>query len=150
MSGRVQGLIVVLFLTTLGAVVSASAQTRLFRDPTELQDVIEAPLNTLVRTAARNTDPHPAAFTVTADGAPQRFDIQLSARGISRRTGGICTSPPLRLDFDGDAVRGTLMQGQNRLKLVTRCRNGANYEQLIVLEYTAYRLYNEITPLSFR
>ena len=150
MSGRIQGFIVVLFLTTFGAVVPASAQTRLFRDASELQVVIEAPLNTLVRTAARNTDPHAAAFTVTVDGAPQRFDIQLSARGISRRTGGICTFPPLRLDFEGEAVRGTLMQGQNRLKLVTRCRNGANYEQLIVLEYTAYRLYNEVTPLSFR
>lgn len=148
MPRHIQGVIVVLFLTTIGAVVPASAQTRLFRDNSELQVVIEAPLNTLVRTAARNTDPHAAAFTV--DGAPQRFDIQLSARGISRRTGGICTFPPLRLDFEGDAVRGTLMQGQNRLKLVTRCRNGGNYEQLTVLEYTAYRLYNEITPLSYR
>ncbi len=42
------------------------------------------------------------------------------------------------------------MQGQNRVKVVTRCRGGAAYEQLTVLEYTAYRLYNEITPLSYR
>jgi hypothetical protein len=149
MSRHIQGVIVVLFLTTIGAFVPASAQTRLFSDSSELQVVIEGPLNTLVRNAVRNTDPHAAVFTVAALDPPQRFDIQLSARGISRRTGGICTFPPLRLDFDGAAVRGTLMQGQNRLKLVTRCRNGANYEQLIVLEYTAYRLYNEITPLSY-
>lgn len=42
------------------------------------------------------------------------------------------------------------MQGQNKLKLVTRCRPGTSYEQFLVLEYTAYRLYNEITPLSYR
>jgi hypothetical protein len=42
------------------------------------------------------------------------------------------------------------MQGQNRLKLVTRCRSGASYEQMLVLEYTAYRLYNVVTPMSFR
>ncbi len=150
MPRHIQGVIVVLFLTTIGAFVPASAQTRLFSDNSEVHVVIEGPLNTLVRNAARNTDPHPAVFTITAAGAPQRFDVQLSAGGVSRRTGGICSFPPLRLNFNGDAVRGTLMQGQNKLKLVTRCRNGANYEQVTVLEYTAYRLYNEITPLSFR
>jgi hypothetical protein len=45
-------------------------------------------------------------------------------------------------------VRGSLFQGQNKLKLVTRCLG--NGEQLVALEYTAYRLFNEITPLSFR
>ncbi len=39
------------------------------------------------------------------------------------------------------------MRGQNRLKLVTRCRSGANYDQLIVLEHSdnadlAMRIYN--------
>ena len=151
MSGRIQGLVVVLFLTTIGAVVPASAQTRLFSDDSELQVVIEAPLNTLVRTAARNTDPHRRRVHRHRRAARRSASTSSSsAGGVSRRTGGICTFPPLRLNFDGDAVRGTLMQGQNRLKLVTRCRNGANYEQLTVLEYTAYRLYNEITPLSFR
>jgi hypothetical protein len=150
MSRTIQGAIVVLFLTTIGAFVPASAQTRLFTDTSEVQVVIEGPLGSLVRNAVRSTDPVPAVFTVSDAGSPQRFDIQLAAGGVSRRTGGICTFPPLRLNFDRDAVRGTLMQGQNKLKLVTRCRNGANYEQLTVLEYTAYRLYNEITPLSFR
>ncbi|MGH6951972.1 MAG: hypothetical protein ACREH4_13990 [Vitreimonas sp.] len=150
MSRHIQSIIVVLFLTTIGAFVPASAQTPLFSDSSELDVVIEGPLNTLVRNAVRNTDPHPAAFTVTSVGAPTRFDIELSAGGVSRRTGGICLFPPLRLNFAGDAVRGTIMQGQNKLKLVTRCRGGANYEQITILEYTAYRLYNEITPLSFR
>jgi len=136
------------FLTAIVA-FPASAQHPLFSDSTEVQIVLEAPLNSLVRNASRNTDAVPAVATITAPGGQaERFDIQLSPRGFSRRTGGICSFPPLRLDFD--TVRGTYMRGQNRLKLVTRCRNGANYEQLTVLEYTAYRLYNEITPLSYR
>ncbi|HYD86861.1 MAG TPA: hypothetical protein VEA80_05260 [Vitreimonas sp.] len=144
----VRGFIAGFFLTALAA-FPASAQHPLFSDDAEVQIVLEAPLNTLIRNADRSTDAVPAVATITAPGAQaERFDIQLSPRGFSRRTGGICTFPPLRLDFD--ATRGTSMRGQNRLKLVTRCRNGANYEQLTVLEYTAYRLYNEITPLSFR
>ncbi|MFO1016047.1 MAG: hypothetical protein U1E03_00485 [Hyphomonadaceae bacterium] len=151
MPRTLQTAIVVFFLATFGVSVPASAQTRLFSDDSEIQLTIEGPLGSLVRASRRNTDAVPAVVTVTVPGgAAERFDIQLSPRGFSRRTGGFCTFPPLRLDFAGDAVRGTEMRGQNKLKLVTRCRPGASYEQLNVLEYTAYRLYNEITPLSFR
>ncbi len=143
--------VLVAAIFAIGAVCApAVAQTRLFSDDSELQISIEGPLSTIVRTAERSTDPRPAAFIVQDGEAARRFEIELSAGGISRRTGGICTFPPLRLNFDADAVRNTVMQGQNKLKLVTRCRNGARYEQLTVLEYLAYRLYNEITPLSFR
>lgn len=126
----------------------AVAQTRLFSEDSELPIVVEGPINDLVRRAARNTDPAPAALVI----GEQRFEMELSPRGFSRRTRGICQFPPLRVDLSGPAAtrRETIMRGQNRLKLVTRCRSGANYEQLIVLEYLTYRLYNEITPLSYR
>lgn len=126
----------------------AAAQTRLFSEDTELPILIEGPINDLVRRAARNTDPAAAALTI----GEQRFEMELSPRGFSRRTRGICQFPPLRIDLSGPGAsrRETIMRGQNRLKLVTRCRSGANYEQLIVLEYLTYRLYNEITPLSYR
>ncbi|MBC7767623.1 MAG: hypothetical protein H7124_02445 [Phycisphaerales bacterium] len=137
------------FVLAAAAAFPAAAQTPLFSDSTEVGIVLEAPFNSLVRGASRNVDPVPAVATVTApEGQAERFEIEIAPRGFSRRTGGICNFPPLRLNFD--ATRGTFMQGQNRLKLVTRCRGGANYEQLTVLEYTAYRLYNEITPMSFR
>lgn len=135
-------------LAALCMAVPAAAQTRLFSDDSELPIIVEGPINDLVRRAPRNTDPSPAALTIDN----QRFDMELSPRGFSRRTRGICQFPPLRIDLSGPgtARRDTIMQGQNRLKLVTRCRSGQNYEQLIVLEYLTYRLYNEITPLSFR
>lgn len=126
----------------------ATAQTPLFSSDSELPIVVEGPIGEIVRRAARNTDPAPAVLTIDN----QRFDMELSPRGFSRRTRGICQFPPLRIDLSGpgSSRRDTIMQGQNRLKLVTRCRSSANYEQLIVLEYLTYRLYNEITPLSFR
>lgn len=149
MAGLSKALFASVAIAAASWILPAAAQTRLFSENSEVQIVIEAPLNTLVRASQRSTDPYPAVATVTPPGATAvRFDIELSARGFSRRTGGICNFPPLRLQFDG--TRGTFMQGQNRLKLVTRCRSGGNYEQLTALEYTAYRLYNEITPLSYR
>jgi hypothetical protein len=121
----------------------AMAQTRLFSEDSEVQLVIEAPLNSLVREARRNTDPHPGTLTITETGST--FPIELSARGLSRRTRGLCNFPPLRMDIDGER-RGTILQGQNRLKIVTQCQQ----EEDVILEYLAYRLYNEITPYSYR
>lgn len=136
-------------LALSSAALPAAAQTELFSDNSELQLVIEAPLNTLVRESRRSTDPHPATLTLTGAGEPQQWQMQLSPRGFSRRTRDLCSFPPLRIDLEGSR-QGSIFQGQNKLKIVTRCRPGANYEQFIVLEYLTYRLYNEITPLSYR
>lgn len=132
-------------LAALCASAPAAAQTRLFSADTELPIVIEGPIGDLVRRAARNTEPVPAVLTME----DHRFDIELSPRGFSRRTLGICQFPPLRINLTGER-QGTTLQGQNKIKLVTRCRPGGSYEQLTVLEYTTYRMYNEITPFSFR
>ncbi len=124
----------------------AAAQTPLFSDNSEIEITVEAPFTTLVRTARRNTDPYPGALI--HDG--QRYNLLVSARGQTRRTTDRCTFPPLRIDFENNELRETLFRGQNRLKLTTHCRASASYEQYYVLEYTAYRLYNELTPMSFR
>ena len=151
MPGKIRTAIVGLFLTTIAFIAPATAQPRLFSDDSEIQLLIEAPLTDLVRAAPRSTDPFAAGVTWSGEGGDAtRYDIQLSPRGLSRRTRGICAFPPLRLDFDQSAMRGTPWRGQNRLKLVTTCRSGANHQQLIVLEMLAYRMFNEITPRSFR
>ncbi len=123
-----------------------AAQTPLFSDNSEMAVTIEAPFSTLIRTSRRSTDPYPG--TLVHDGA--RYNLLVSARGMSRRVGGICTFPPLRIDFENNELRDTIFRAQNRLKLTTHCRPTSNYTQLYVVEYMAYRLFNEITPLSFR
>lgn len=126
----------------------AFAQTRLFSDNSEIAITLSGPLGTIQRNAARSTEPRPGTVTL-AGATPQTFNVQIGARGYTRRAGGICQYTPLRLDFQG-GTRGSLFQGQNKLKLVAPCRGGDAYQQLVVLEYLAYRLYNEMTPMSFR
>jgi len=139
---------ILLALAFFAASAPAAAQTPLFSDHSELEILIEGPVQTLVRRAARNTDPINVTLSVT--GHEPRWELELEPRGISRRTGGICNFPPLRLDFAPGTTRDTLFRGQNRIKVVTRCNSGSNFEQMTALEYLAYRLYNEITPLSYR
>jgi len=130
----------------------AAAKPQLFDDGAPpLQIVITAPFPALVRAAPISTKPFPATLSVTdGDGPAQSMPIQVSARGHSRRIGDYCTFPPLWLKFDKASAKGTLFHGQHKLKLTTYCRPGPDYEQRIVLEYLVYRLYNLLTPMSFR
>jgi hypothetical protein len=128
----------------------AAAASHLFTDDAPLHLTITGPFAKLARLAKYNTDPYPATLALTDDaGAGQAFPIQVRARGISRRE-LYCTFPPIYLLFDKEAMHGTLFHGQKKLKLVTYCMPPPEYEQRIILEYLIYKLYNLITPESFR
>ena len=85
-------------------------------------------------------------LTTGAESLP----IRLSPRGITRLRKETCQFPPLRVDFSAAPPATSLFAGQRRLKLVTHCRPSENFQQHLLLEYAAYRLYNQLTPLSFR
>ena len=44
----------------------------------------------------------------------------------------------------------SLFAGQRQLKLVTHCRASEGFQQYVLMEYATYRLYNQLTPMSFR
>jgi hypothetical protein len=129
----------------------AMAADRLFPDAAPLHITLTAPFPTLVREAKSSLKPFPATLTLTDPaGAAQSFAIQVRARGLFRRKSGSCAFPPILIEFDKEAMRGSLFHGQKKLKLVTYCSPPPDYEQRIVLEYLIYKLYNLITPMSFR
>ena len=45
---------------------------------------------------------------------------------------------------------GTLFEGQDKLKLVTHCQKSNRFQDLYIREYAAYKIYNTLTPLSFK
>jgi hypothetical protein len=80
-------------------------------------------------------------------GAMQRLSIAARTRGNFRRTMGGCTYPPIMLLFhDSVKVKGTLFHQQKKLKLVMPCKG----DQYVVREYMAYRVYQLLTPMSFK
>ena len=110
--------------------------------------MITAPLSTLLR--ARPKDPEvPGVFSYKeADGTPVDLDIKVRARGNFRLR--ICDFPLLHLNFRKAQVEGTLLDHQNKLKMVVHCKDSRRYEQSVLREYLAYRLLNALTDLSFR
>lgn len=122
----------------------------LFADDTVLDVTIEAPLAALmdVRPDKAYLD---GSFTYTkADGGLHKLGLKLRTRGNYRRAPEHCDFAPIRLNFPKGQVKGTLFDGQDKLKLVTHCQNNdPKYEQLVLREYLAYRMLHELTPKSF-
>jgi hypothetical protein len=55
------------------------------------------------------------------------------------------------LNLKTKTTKGTLFDGQDKLKLVVPCKLGQDYwEQYVLMEYMAYRTLNVLTDISFR
>jgi len=129
-------------------VAAAGSPDPLFQDDATLKVMITAPLSTLLR--ARPEQPELAGvFSYKeADGTSVDLDMQIRARGNFRKR--ICDFPPLNLNFRKSQVEGTLLEHQNKLKVVAHCKDSLRYEQAVLREYLAYRILNSLTDLSFR
>ncbi|MDX2183838.1 MAG: hypothetical protein SFW08_07640 [Gemmatimonadaceae bacterium] len=126
---------------------------KLFRDKSELlQITITSDLKKFVRMRERGRPPIPAKldWKVGSDTAVGTLPIQIGTRGNFRLRDRNCSFPPVRLILNEDVAKKTLWAGQKRLKLVTRCNEGKDYEQYILQEYALYEIYNLLTPMSFR
>jgi hypothetical protein len=129
---------------------SALAAPRpLFASEAILKLRIEAPFDSLVRTAPGSTKPYDATLTLLEPTA-EAYPIRLSARGISRRSPNACDFPPLRIEFKERPADASVFSGQRALKLATHCRRAGDFQNYNLLEYAAYKLLNVLTPVSFR
>jgi hypothetical protein len=143
----------ILTLVALASMIGlpAMAANPLFaNDAPPLRMTLTGPFSTLAHGAKYSLQPYPATLALTDQpGAAQTLPIQVRARGITRRK-YYCEFPPIYLLFDKATVKGSLFHGQRRLKLVAWCQASAGFGQRVRLEYLAYKLYNLITPMSFR
>jgi hypothetical protein len=84
------------------------------------------------------------------DGTTASIPVQIRTRGHVRRRPDICSFAPLRVEFTKGGTKGTVFTGQSAIKLGTHCQDGSSFDQYVIREYSVYRLYNLITPRSFR
>lgn len=120
----------------------------LFASDAPIQLTIQGPIGDLVRNSERS--PSTVGATLSLAGSADTHAIRLTPRGITRLRKETCGFPPLRVEFAQPPAAASLFAGQRRLKLVTHCRPAASFQQHLLLEYSVYRIFNLITPLSFR
>ena len=111
---------------------------------------IEAPLSTLVKDRPEEKYLDSLFYYVDSNGDEQQLDLKIRVRGKYRARKSTCNFPPIRLNFKKGQVKDTEFAGQDKLKLVTHCQTRrSSFEQLVLREYLAYRVYQELTDKSF-
>jgi hypothetical protein len=125
---------------------AADGPKPLFASDEVLSLTLTGPLDTISRMKGAK----PVSGVLKVGGAaPETLPVSLSVRGITRRMEEVCSFPPLRVEFTEKPGPTSIFKGQKHLKLVTHCQPTTDYQQYLLLEYTAYRLYRALTPESF-
>lgn len=89
----------------------------------------------------------PAHVMFETGGEKISMEIKVRTRGHMRLN--ICFYPPLKLKFEKSALSERSLKDHNEIDLVHRCQSGDSYQQYILKEYLAYKLFQVLSPLSF-
>jgi hypothetical protein len=138
----------ILFLALLCQTAIAQTHAGLFDSDEVLNIQLSGNIRELMKDKSDDMQYHPFTLSYkSADSTTVSIPLKVKTRGNFRRTQGNCTYMPLMLNFaDETTPKNSLFNHQDKLKLVTPC-SGDKY---IVREYLVYKLYNLITPRSFR
>lgn len=121
----------------------------LFRDHEPLHLTIAADFAQLLRDRSQDSEERDGSITF-GDSIGASVPVKIRTRGRFRLQSRICAFPPLRLNVPKQAVVGTVLEGQDKFKLVTHCRDRDGYEANALEEYLVYRMLNQLTDRSFQ
>ena len=123
----------------------------LFESHDMLKVTISAPFKRIFQSRSLEEEEVGTFRYIDEAGQEQQFNIQIRARGKSRREPSTCNIPPIRLNFKKSETKDTLFDKQDKVKLVTHCKtDSVVHEQAVLREYLVYRLFNLVTDRSFR
>lgn len=74
--------------------------------------------------------------------------VDLRARGNNRREN--CYYAPLKLKLSKSVTKGTLFEGNKKLKLVLPCLIESDNNDYVIKELMAYQLYEIVTPVHYK
>jgi hypothetical protein len=91
----------------------------------------------------------PATFSFSFnDSVWMKKSISIKARGEFRR--GYCFYAPFWLNMEGSGLKLGESEDIKRMKVVTQCMRSHSYKDYLMKEYLAYRIFELLTPASFR
>jgi hypothetical protein len=78
----------------------------------------------------------------------RHHDVRIKSRGKNRKE--ICAFPPIWINISKSDIKNKHLGDFKKMKLVTHCGGSAIYSNYVMAEYLAYKIYNLISPYSFR
>lgn len=141
-----------LFVFTVSTFAQSSSKKKsvfqLFQTDDYLEIMLESDFESLVKNKNKD-DYQPAVLTYNdEDGNPVKWELEIKPRGKMRRM--VCTMPPLKLKFPKSEIKAQGLAKFKTIEMVEICNPSKSYEQFILKEYVAYKLYNMLTDNSFR
>lgn len=115
-------------------------------------EVLNISLKGSIRNLLNDRTGVPKSFPLTLsyykeDSIEIAMPVNMKTRGHFRRMKENCAYPPLMIEFPKAGTHlTTIFKEQKKLKLVMPCRG----DEYVIREWLAYRLYNLISPFSFR
>ncbi len=121
--------------------------SNLFDDDEVMALNLRGDLKTVLKDRGDDPQYHTATLQYKADANTINIPIKIKTRGHFRKISSNCKYPPILLNFKKSAIpKNSIFEGQDKMKLVTPCQG----EDYVVYEYLVYKLYNLITPRSFK
>lgn len=126
-----------------------SSEKGLFDSDDALNITLSGNLRPLLNDRKRTAKQHNLTLSYKpGDSSRVAIPVVVKARGHFRRTQGNCIYPPLEIKFSrDDADKSSIFKEQKKLKVVMPCYDDDTY---VVREWLVYKLYNLITPKSFK
>jgi hypothetical protein len=119
----------------------------LFETEEAIEITLSGPISELMKDRGNDPQYHALALNYkNANSDVMEIPVKVKTRGHFRKLKSNCAYPPLLLNFSGETTKNTVFENQNKLKLVTACRD----DKYVIREYLVYKLYNVLTPKSFR
>lgn len=84
---------------------------------------------------------------MSTDGNWKDLGIEIKVRGNFRLKN--CDFAPLKLKINKKTAKGTLFEGNKKLKMVLPCLRQSSKNNKVVKEYMAYSIYKLISPFHF-
>ena len=127
----------------VAGLVSQLCVASIFEDQSPLEIELTGPLWSLIDNKEKRKE-----WPFRLHIGQVELDLEVRARGNSRMR--LCDFPPLRFNFKEADTVGTPFEGQDKLKLVTRCKKDDRYEMDVLEEYAAYRIFSLFSDVSYR
>jgi hypothetical protein len=132
------------------SVVQAQKVKELFQTDELLEFTLTMDMKEVYRDVKERNN-HPAQIRLNGpDGASSEIDLRVKVRGHTRTMKTTCRIPPLFLNFKNSETKGTPFEKQKKIKLVSHCKNSKSFQEYVEKEYLIYKLYNLVTPYSFK
>ena len=126
----------------------AQQKDQLFIDRTPLNLALTMSIKEIAGSKEDSTYISHMLYLQNEDGSLDSIPCGLKGRGNYRLKN--CFFPPLWIKMKKGDIKGTIFEGNKKLKLVMPCDNAESHNDLILRESLCYRLYEVLTPYSFR